>query len=246
MGLIGHMVIRNEMGRYLADSVPWLAELTDGRMLVYDDQSTDGSAAFVAQDCRLPLVVRPEWSPSFEEDESLLRQAAWWALERSLSPTADDWVLVIDADEFVVDTDPAGDVMSVRDRLAAATIAASAVTFRVAEVFGVDDNEWPMLRTDGYWNQILAARLTKWRRDGFFHPRKEGGGSIPSSWPKASFTTKGLAILHYGYTTPEDRKAKYERYRYGKGHNRVHIDSIQRTPSLTRWVGMNPPLNRNQ
>lgn len=242
MSLIGHMVVRNEMGRYLPETLGWLAELTGGRLLVYDDQSTDDTARFVSSECRLPLVVRSDATPSFAEDESAFREAAWRMLEQAFRPTPDDWVLTLDADEFLVTNQPGGTSADVNEFIEQATEGTTAVTFTVAEVFGLDDTGWPMLRSDGYWDSIHACRLVKWRPGGTFHPRREGGGSVPSSWPKPNVKNRDLSILHYGYTTPEDRQAKYLRYRYGGGHNRVHIDSIQRTPQLRKWPGMAPPF----
>jgi hypothetical protein len=244
MSLIGHMVTRNEIGRYLPDTVAWLAELTDNRLLVYDDQSTDGTAEYISSTCRLPLAVRPDDVPTFASDESAFRQAAWRTMERAFQPSTDDWILSIDADEFLVTAEPGQTVEDVRVALdrAMSIPDATSVTFAVAEVFGVNDENWPMLRTDGYWDCIQACRLVKWRPGGTFHPRKEGGGSVPSAWPKPMFKNTDMALLHYGYTTPEDRSSKYLRYRFGGGHNPVHIASIQRAPRLTKWTGMAPPF----
>lgn len=246
MSLIGHMVVRNEMGRYLPDTLAWLAELADGRLLVYDDQSTDGTAGYVSSEMRLPLAIRSDDTPSFSEDESAFREAAWRVLEQAYWPTTDDWILSIDADEFLVTNHPGGTSVHVSELIADATDNATAVTFPVAEVFGESDEKWPLLRTDGYWDRIQACRLVKWRPGGTFHPRREGGGSVPSAWPKPNTTNQDLSILHYGYTTPEDRAAKHLRYRYGAGHNPVHIASIQRQPRLTKWTGMAPPFGHNR
>lgn len=236
--LTGHMVVRNEMDRYLPETLAWLAELTDGRVLVYDDQSTDGTAAYVSGE-RLPLAVRPDDVPSFADDESACRQAGWQALERAFLFTAEDWILAVDADEFLVTPDARHGLEDVRQSLARAATADSAVIFPVAEVFD-ETEDGPLVRTDGYWSNITATRLAKWRPDGVFHPRREGGGSIPSNWPRPTAIDPGLTLLHYGYARPEDRNAKAMRYRSSSGHNPVHIDSITRPPRLVKWNGMTP------
>jgi hypothetical protein len=243
MRVIGHMLTHNELGRYLRTSLPWLAEITNGNILVYDDRSDDGTAEYV-NELRLPLVVRTDSTPSFVEDESALRGAAWRALEQSWFPTEDDWILCVDADEFVVSNamHATADAAAVRHQIEEAAAEASAVTFRVQEVFDRTEARWPLVRIDGYWRDILAPRLMRWRPGGKFHPRREGGGSVPSNWPKATTINSALSILHYGYARPEDRQERLLRYAAGLGHNPVHIASISRPPSLRPWTGMAPPF----
>lgn len=241
MSLIGHMVVRNEKDRYLRQSLAWLAELTDGRLLVYDDQSTDGTAEYVYRDLRLPLVQRSDTTPSFAADESAFRSAGWQALETAFEPTTEDWILVIDADEFLVTTQPDGTSADVAQLIEEETDGATSVTFPVAEIFGLDD-DWPLIRADGYWPDIKACRLVRWRPGATFRPRKEGGGSVPSNWPKPRTTSSVLTILHYGYATAKDRATKFERYHGSDGHNPLHVRSIRTKPTLVRWRGMSPPM----
>lgn len=242
MTLIGHMVVRNEMGRYLQRSLGWLAELTNGRVLVYDDQSTDGTADYIRNELLLPVAVRPDHVPAFAQDESAFRRSAWDALEHAYGLTTDDWILAIDADEFLVDRSQRGDRASVRGAVDRAVSAGeTAVTFSVAEVFGHDAHGDARIRTDGYWGHIQACRLVRWRPGGRFHPRIEGGGSVPSNWPKSPLTNGELAILHYGYATPADRATKHHRYSNGRGHNPAHVASILQPPTTRRWLGMPAP-----
>lgn len=238
MRLIGHMVTRNEMGRYLPQTLGWLADITDGNVLVYDDQSTDGTVAYVNQQ-RLPLAIRADTTPSFREDESAFRRAAWRVLEQAYLLTTDDWILCIDADEFLV-SESSTDPEEFREQLEEA-MTGSAVTFRVREVFGHDGAGWPLIRSDGYWGSILAARLMRWRPGGHFATQRQGGGSVPSNWPKATRINDDLAILHYGYARAEDRQERYTRYAGTLGHNPAHIASITRQPLLRTWKGMAPP-----
>lgn len=238
------MVTRNELGRYLHDTLTWLADLTDNRVLVCDDQSTDGTADYIRNELRLPVVVRPDNVPPFSEDESAFRGASWHALEEAFGLSTDDWVLAMDADEFLVDRSCHGTLETVRAAIArAVTAGETTVTFTVAEVFGEDADD-PVIRTDGYWGHIQACRLVRWRPGGRFHPRVEGGGSVPSNWPKTRITNGELAILHYGYATPEDRSVKYQRYRSIRGHSPAHVNSINKPPALRRWLGMPPPKVR--
>lgn len=235
------MITRNELGRYLDDTVTWLAELTDGRTFVYDDRSDDGTPEHI-RELGIPTQIRSNWIPSFLNDESRFRETAWRALEAAFEPTVDDWILTIDADEFLVDRSLHGNHDTVREALQRAiSTGDTAVTFTVAEVFGHDQNGEPLVRIDGYWGHIQACRLVRWRPGARFHPRVEGGGSVPSNWPKPRITNGELAILHYGYADEADRVAKHARYARGRGHNPAHVASILKPANTRRWLGMPAP-----
>jgi hypothetical protein len=246
MRLIGHMVVRNEVDRWLSTTLPWLADLCDGHVAVYDDQSTDGTVDYV-ESLGLPVARRPDAIESFRSNEGIFRWAAWTAMERALSPRLGDWILAVDADELLLTNDPNGNRELVIARLYDAIADAEAnrartATFEVAEVFGFDDRDWPLVRTDGYWGAITACRLAKWTVQGIFEPRKEGGGSLPSAWPRATDTATHLQLLHLGYARGEDRHAKHQRYAAGHGHNPRHVASVLQPPTLDHWAGMRPPL----
>lgn len=245
MRLIGHMVIRNELDRWLTATLPWLTRLCDGNVAVYDDQSTDGTLDY-AESLGIHAARRQDAIPSFTKNEGVFRWAGWQAMERALSPRAGDWILAVDADEFLVSKTVGADVTLVASQLYDAIAEAEAlkqrtVTFRVAEIFGFDGMGWPLERTDGYWGSITACRLARWQVQGTFSSQQEGGGSLPSTWPRATTVDPHLELLHYGHARPEDRVVKHERYRTGTGHNPQHVASILTTPTLRHWAGMRPP-----
>lgn len=246
MRIIGHMVTRNEMDRWLTSALPWLMEICDGNVAIYDDRSDDAIEAY-ADKLGTSFLRRPSTMPSFRNNEGDFRWAGWMAMERAHRPRQGDWVLAVDADELLVTNQAGCGADEVRLLLADAIGEAeeydrSSISFEVAEVFGFDDMGWPLVRTDGYWGGITACRLAKWQPQGVFASRKEGGGSLPSAWPRAIDTHKHLELLHLGYARPEDRIAKHARYRNGTGHNPRHVASILGRPDLSYWVGMRPPL----
>ena len=51
-------------------------------------------------------------------------------------------------------------------------------------------------------------------------------------------------ILHFGYAVQEDREYRYQRYGNDRNHNRKHIESILKTPSLEDWSGEVPEFWR--
>lgn len=233
------MVTRNEAGRYLAATLSWLTGLVE-QVCVFDDRSDDDTVA-VAERCGAHVDIRPRNVPSFTEDESRFRAAGWAQMERIAAPDVNTWILAVDADEYLVASDPEGNRDGTRQAIReTAHSARSAVVFPVAEIFGFDETGVPLVRTDGFWGCIKACRLVRWRPGAVFDERQEGGGSIPSSWARTSTTDPNLTILHYGYANAEDRAMKFERYASTLGHNPNHIASIMRAPTLKHWSGARP------
>lgn len=242
--IFGHMVTRNEYDRYLRDSLAWLQSFTDD-VHVHDDISTDSTWGYLRNSTKVALSQRPPDESSFGEDESLFRGLAWQAMEMALEPTEDDWILCIDADEFLVGDRPDTDLRSalLEQIRYLADIDANSLTFEVAEVFDLPERDGqirPMVRVDGYWSEIAACRLVRWRPDGTFTKRREGGGSVPTEWVEPHVVSLELRIMHLGYALAADRRAKYARYRASRGHNPHHVQSITTRPDLAIWNGQIP------
>lgn len=235
--ILGHLVTHNELDRYLPAAIDWLEAIVDGPIVAYDDQSSDGTYEYLKNRGVLAFR-RPNSTPSFAEDESAFRGAAWRYLEGCVSPRRSDWILCVDADEFLVVSDPAA---SVREALTDTVQRAldqhiEAVAMPVLEVFDYSTGI-AQYRVDGFWGEIEACRLVRWRPEGVFAPRIEGGGSVPTAWIDWRYRDDDLALMHLGYATEADRRARYERYRAGQGHNLRHIESILQTPVLKPWHG---------
>lgn len=232
--IIGHMVTYNEMGRYLSSTIRWLRDVTDVQY-VYDDRSTDGTYGHI-QRAGVPVRQRRPGDPSFTEDESVFRANAWQAMEAHHRPSPSDWILCVDADEFIVAPRPDETSLTLTETIER-HMRSGAVTMHVNEVFGFD-GQVPLLRVDGFWGQILACRLVRWRPNAQFPPRHEGGGSVPADWTIGAGSTGNLTIMHLGYARTSDRAAKHARYSATDGHNPRHIASILEPGTLVRWEGL--------
>lgn len=236
--IIGHMVVRNELHRHLRGTVYQLLRQVN-QLAVYDDRSDDGTyeclsrLGLLKRDDRLLLGRRPEHEPSFLDDESVFRQAAWEFMEAAAEPTADDWILCLDADEFLVSNHRFMRCETIGSLTNESAGPRSAFTFHVAEVFDIL-KDCVDVRVDGFWGQIEACRFVRWQPHGRFAPRRQGGGSVPAGWADDATILTDPFIAHYGYCTEEDRRTKYERYRRTAGHNPVHIESILTSPVLHR------------
>lgn len=206
--LVAHLVTFNEADRYLSDCLAALAPLVD-HIHVFDDRSSDATPQ-IAEALGAAVTIRPPGCPSFIEHEGQFRQAAWEAMG---TLPDDSWVVCLDADEFLT-CDP---------RPVATGVSK---TLRVREVFDVR-NGTPMVRVDGYWDQITAARIARWTPDSEFPERRLGCGSLPLSIASGDFEIiEEPQILHFGYARASDRQAKFARYLARPGHNQRHVRSI--------------------
>lgn len=236
--LHGLLCVRNEADRYLYACVAWHRAFLDG-MFVYDDQSTDDSAE-IARQLGARVETRPDNVMSFMQNEGEFRQASWEAFEIAMDPDPGDWVLAIDADEFLVvprGMDPAW----LLRHTACALIENRSIGCRlpVREVFAVNELGVPMIRVDGYWGGITGLRFFQYRTGGRFTNRKLGCGSTPF-YVDPSEESKALELLHYGYARHADRIDKHNRYFGQPGHSGTHIDSIIAEPVLVPWSGAVP------
>ena len=238
------MVTRNELGRYLPHTLAWLVHLTDC-VHVHDDYSEDGTYDYLSGLANVTVSQRQPYEASFLQNESIFREAAWHEMENATQPTDRDWILSIDADEFLLGMhEPCDTRAALHDQVGTAdALGIDAIAFDVGEVFRLNGSE-PMVRVDGFWDQIVACRLVRSRQGAAFRHRVEGGGSVPTTWNDTGYTSLTLQILHLGYARVEDRQARYKRYDTGRGHNPRHIQSILEPPLLTGWHGQRPPVNQ--
>lgn len=227
------MVTHNEAGRYLRHALGWLDKVVD-KIVVYDDRSTDRTVE-IARELGCVVHVREGTVPSFIINEGEFRTAAWL----TLAPEVDkgDWVLCIDADEFLIATNGETERGEL-DRLAEMAFGSDGYTLNVREVFDVQDGN-PMVRVDNFWAAITGVRFVEWTPEATFPDQKMGCGSVPAAIQHTTMAP-GLDILHYGYAAPADRQTKHDRYTRRAGHNPKHIASILTKPTLRQYEHHHP------
>lgn len=237
MKIFGLLCVRNETTRWLDETLRWNSQFLD-EIFVYDDQSTDDTVA-LARLHGCAVVVRDDWDFPFLEDEGRFRQAGYEAFEMYSGVEKGDWVLALDADEFLVADDDERDAL---EHLAAVASAggSSATSFKVLEAFALE-GATPLIRTDGFWDNIEALRFFEYHEGGRIPRRRLGCGSVPHN-VSPNGVASNARILHYGYVRPEDRRVKHERYRsiVNNGHSSKHIDSIITPAALVPYRGKVP------
>lgn len=162
---------------------------------------------------------------TWEDHEAKFRTQAWHNLELT-DIQSGDFVLCLDADEVVVDHSIV--------RPAAIEYPDNRITFLFHEMWSEDE-----YRTDGYWKPYPASIMFPYHPNGHFRDRALACGREPTYVTLLPQSKVVGHVLHYGYSKPEYRKAKYERYMRldgGRFHARSHLDSILADrPSLQKW-----------
>ena len=194
------MAFRDEM-RFLPGLFENLAGQVDG-VVALDDQSTDGSRAFVASQPLVTelLTVEPGAQDELEDGKNhrALVEAAW--------RHRPGWLFGIDADERVERDFRRRAEREIR-RAEAAGQSALWVPFR--ELWDAPDR----IRMDGIWGGKRKACLFRADRDHRFDDRRVH--AIWASWPPADgdYPVADLRLYHLRMIDPEDRRARVERYR---------------------------------
>jgi glycosyltransferase involved in cell wall biosynthesis len=235
--IFGLTVIRNEEHRYLSDFIFHHQYIFDD-IFVFDDNSTDRTREICAYN---GLTVAEADGVSFLEHEGKFRYQAWQKFEEKMKPSVNDWIFVIDADEFLV-----ADNDNVKSTVQSTIDLAEyfnhiVVRFHKNEVWDFKNSEC-LIRVDGFWGKIDVPNLFRYQKGGTWNMKAMACGSGPTYTKTQPFKTKNFNLLHFGYATEEDRKIKYDRYANAPlgQHNRSHIMSIISQPKLETHTGPVP------
>lgn len=236
MKLVASMIVRNELHRYLGLVIEHLQTYAD-EICVLDDGSTDGSDEYLRdQGCN----VLANDGPAFNEHEGAARQR----LLAHTMTAEPDWILAIDADEFV------GDPYRLRAAIedaGNARLSPPAFTLDMQEVWEATP-EVLAIRQDGGWRShgcpilFRVPRLPQERRQGWkINPKRLSSGREPMAVRRNYGLARGSgsAILHFGWARLSERQARYARYVEldgGKYHAGSHIESIMAPPEKIRTV----------
>lgn len=228
------LVTKNEASRYLSAVLEWNRQYVN-QICVYDDRSDDATRD-VARSFDCDLRRRDLSDPSFMEDESMFRENAWRWMERAVKPEEGDWILALDADEFLVH--PRG-VEGVHDAIEWANeLGFDGLVCNIPEIVDAYGDTL-YRRVDGFWDTIRDLRLVKWKPQGYFLDRKMACGSVPTNITSPAMSSE-MHILHVGHLDPKDRQAKYDRYKDLPGHNPTHVASILQPGRVEKWEGVIP------
>jgi glycosyltransferase involved in cell wall biosynthesis len=194
------MLMRNEEGRYLEQSIHSVLEYIN-HAVILDDASTDNTEKICQGLLQgIPLLYHRNEIPGFDNEIKLRKQL--WNLTISTDP---DWILCLDADEIMDDNFGEGldDILN--------CYVADVVGFRLCDMW----NE-KQYRSDALWNAHNRYFSLMVRYQPFFEYKwKETAlhcGRFPFNIFEQSSVSSHVKVKHFGWARQEDRKKKFKRY----------------------------------
>ncbi len=228
--LIGTMLVRNEAGRWLRQVLEQMASVCD-KIIVLDDHSTDNTPE-ICRDCGADVFYSDR---SYWGTNELRQRKFLWELATSEAKTG-DWILCLDADETMPNIYLLPPLLPIiKD------IGCECAAFRLYDMW--DEARY---RDDDLW----SGHKRHWPFCVMYNADKEYEwqetplhcGRFPKNAYERMAQT-GIAILHWGWSREEDRKAKYERYLKadpeGKwGFMEQYLSILDKNPNLRRFDGV--------
>lgn len=223
--IVAHMIVGpGEAKRYLPQTLKATRAWADVVHVALDLKAGEEETEIVEAYADFFNPLFRTWT----EHEGKFRQAAWNEMEVQIQPSNSDHILVIDADEIIVEHE--------RVKAAAKDFPGKRVGFLFHEMWSAT-----AYRTDLFWKPYKAWIMFPYRPDGRFRDRFLACGREPTYVPTLPMVGNPVAnLLHYGYAMESDRKKKYDRYMKidgGKYHNLNHLKSIMYPPELVEWKG---------
>ncbi|HBV85550.1 MAG TPA: glycosyl transferase [Desulfosporosinus sp.] len=223
------MLVHNESGRYLERVLKQATEYIDHAVLL-DDASEDNTIQLCQEILQeIPLTLLSNEEPQFY-NEILLRKQLW---EMAVS-THSEWIIILDADEMFEEDGP----KQLRELLEYSSDI-DYVSFRLFDLW-----------TENYYREDSLWQAHKWYRpfivrnipdfQAKWQETPQHCGRFPMNITDLRGSTSPLRIKHLGWVRPQDRLAKYYRYKKldpnGTYGNLEHYRSIlDPTPHLVQW-----------
>lgn len=224
MKLTASIVMRNELHRYLELCVAHLLEFCD-EVRILDDGSTDGWAEALqgawGKEGRRVLTQRnpdragvSDFHCHAEARNALLQfTLAGWP----------DWILDIDADEFV------SDGQALRK---ACEGPSTRLSLTMEEIWEAQP-ECLCVREDGGWraHEVMMLWRPDMKRMGDMRIFDKGPatGRTPEFVARQLAERTGVQALHFGWTNVAERQGRFDRYQQADGgrfHSGAHLQSI--------------------
>lgn len=222
------MLVRNEAGRFLEQVLKQARQYIDNAVIL-DDASEDDTIKICKEVLKgIPLTVRTNPVSGFDNEINLRKKL--WQMAIDEQP---DWILILDADELFEECAP-----RILRSLAQRTDV-FCYSFRLYDMWTPTH-----YREDKYWcaHQNFRPFMVRYNPD-YSYEWNESAlhcGRFPVNLHPLKGENHPLRIKHLGWLRPEDRLAKYYRYkkldplgRYGILEQYESI--LDPTPQLVQW-----------
>lgn len=224
--IIGGILVRNEANRYLHQVMGQFAIICD-HIVVVDDCSNDNTIDICMQYCN---EIHVSEESLWEKNEVKQRKRLFDLCSKHCE--SNDWILIMDADEFFDDS------KNVRADLKTMNLYIDVYTCRLFDMWDLenyrDDDLWTAHKR--FWPfavRFYKNRKYKWNETDLHCGR----------FPKNAFGLCGESrnrVKHVGWATKEDREIKYERYMRIDGDGKFGIleqykSILDENPNLVKF-----------
>jgi glycosyltransferase involved in cell wall biosynthesis len=222
------MLVRNESSRYLERVLHRIIQYAD-EVVILDDGSADNTVAICRKKLENIAHCIVENATSGFNNEVELRKTLW-ELAVSTNP---DWIMILDADEIFEYKAAEGIRELITD------VSVDVVYFRLYDMWNESS-----YREDSYWiaHRIYRPFLVRYR-PGYKYEWQEQPlhcGRFPINIAGLPDKQSELRIQHFGWARPEDRIAKYLRYKQldpnaKYGVQEQYLSILDPKPNLIKW-----------
>lgn len=228
MNLTASVICKNELGRFLEPCIGHLLDFCD-QIVILDDGSSDGTADWLydqaEQDDRVVVQFLDRSDGFFEGHEGRKRQAL---IDFTLNQKP-EWVLSIDADEFVANGHRLRQFCEQPQRRLVGSLVMEEIW--EADIGGL------RVRQDGGWRPHPIPCLWHAGLDGQRGQRLRildralACGREPEQVRRLASRARGTgtSVMHFGWANPSQREGRYQRYVTADGgrfHRNAHLESI--------------------
>lgn len=223
------MLVRNERNRYLPQVINQIKVLSDYTVIL-DDASTDGTPEFLTEELKdYPHLIHSESSSSFGK-EYILRSKLW-EMCVSVNP---EWIYIMDADE-VVEPSKLQEL-----KLLLSEVKQDSLNFRLYDMWSPTH-----YRSDALWcaHNFYSRFIVRHHKNlpYSFPKRDHHVGRFPQEVVNFSGYDTSIRIKHMGWSSPEDRLSKFNRYmQYDPngiwGSLPQYHSILDENPNLIEWV----------
>jgi glycosyltransferase involved in cell wall biosynthesis len=223
------MLVRNESGRYLQRVLKQARKYID-HAVILDDASEDNTVPLCKEILQgIPLTLHSNKKPMFQ-NEIHLRKQLW---KMAISSNS-EWIVILDADELFEDEAP-GQLRELLNQSKDIDFYSFRLYDFWTEKHYREDSHWQA----HYWYRPFIVRniqgfRAKWQET------PQHCGRFPVNILELRGATSPLRVKHLGWINPQDRLAKYYRYKQldpnGTFGNLEQYQSIlDPAPNLVPW-----------
>lgn len=223
------MLVRNESGRHLEKVLTQTTEYID-HAVILDDASEDNTVELCEKIFKgIPLTLFSNKEPLFH-NEILLRRQLWEMAVR----TNPEWIIILDADELFEENSSE----KLRELLSNSS-QVDYLSFRLFDLWSETQyRDDPLWQAHKWYRPFIVRNIPDFQAQ--WQETPQHCGRFPKNIMDLRGDTSPLRIKHLGWVRPQDRLAKYYRYKRldpngTYGNLEQYRSILDPKPNLIEW-----------